>query len=522
MSAMFPLLAAAETFEPVRAASLPVWRWDCAEYAMFYAPGYLCVVDQQDAEQFEATIATAFTHPSGHQIVGQACSLASLSSGHQLAEQAVGLQARPTASSQILQCVRYQQSQGVDWGAELRLRAEWAITEANRRREEPFSPECLTLYMNNECNLRCVYCYADPSPKPASRLGMEEITTAAEVVAENCRKKGHPFYIVFHGGGEPTLHREQVDRAMSRLMAVASAHGVQLFRYVATNGVMSEQKARWLAHRFDLVGLSCDGPADIQNNQRPRWSGGATSHILERAAHILREEGCRLHVRTTIAGATLHRQAEIADYLCQRFSPEEIHFEPVYLGGRTGGATGLGAHQAGEFVTHFLQARELARKHGVALLSSGSRPGSIHGPYCHVFRHVLNLVPGGVATACFKVTDAVRVREKGAVIGALNTETGRFEIDHFRVQELCRQLDATPPECAGCFNRYHCARECPDYCPLDDASFGADLPEPGFRCQVQKALTYATLRETAERLWSAMVASKAARDGESVYGTAIL
>jgi uncharacterized protein len=387
--------------------------------------------------------------------------------------------------------------------------AEQAIAQANGWQQESFCPECLTLYMNNECNLRCVYCHTEPSPKPVVRLELEAIAAAAEVVAENCRRKGRPFYAVFHGGGEPTLHRERVDSAMALLEEVASTHGVDIFRYVATNGVMSEEKARWLAQRFDLIGLSCDGPPDIQNRQRPLWGGRDSTQVVERTAHILREEGCRLHGRTTITGATLHRQVEITDYICQQFSPEEIHFEPVYVGGRTSTAAGLVVHQAGEFVTHFLEAREVARQHGVLLMSSGSRPGSIHGPYCHVFRSVLNLVPGNLATACFKISDANQVIEREAAIGTLNRHTRRFEIDYPRVQELWQQLDVFFPECADCFNRYHCARECPDRCPLDDAHQSNSSSEPGFRCWVQKALSYATLRETADSLWAAAVARKA-------------
>jgi len=461
VSAVFPLLEEAEGFRPVRAAGQPVFRRDCAEYTMFYAPGYLCVVGLPDADWFETTIA-----PS---------------------------------------------EQG-GWGTELWRRAELAVAESRRWQEGPFTPECLTLYMNNECNLGCVYCYTDPSPEPAARLELETIGAAAEVVADGCRQKGRPFYAVFHGGGEPILHRERAERALSLLNAVTSAHDVELLRYVATNGVMPEEKAVWLARHFDLIGLSCDGPADVQNSQRPRWDGQATSHVVERTGRILREEGCRFHVRTTITAATLHRQAEIADYICHQFSPEEIHFEPVYIGGRTKAALGLDASQASEFVTHFLEAREVARERGILLMSSGSRPDAIHGPYCHVFRDTLNLVPGGVATGCFEVTDALRAEEKGATIGALNRETGWFEVDHARVRELRRRLGCIPAECADCFNRYHCVRECPDRCPLDGKD---DAPEPGFRCRVQKGLAYATLRETAERLWSA-------RAREKVYGTAIL
>ena len=271
---------------------------------------------------------------------------------------------------------------------------------------------------------------------------------------------------------------------------------------------MSEEKARWLARRFDLVGLSCDGPADIQNRQRPRWDGGPSAQAVERTAHILHEEGCRLHVRTTITRATLTRQPEIASYICQELDPQEIHFEPVYVGGRSTATTQLGVQQCDQFVSHFWQAREVGKRHEIPLTASGTRPGSIHGPYCHVFRPVLNLVPGGVATACFKVTKAEQAIETGTVIGALDKEMGRFELDHFRVLALRRRLDPFS-QCTGCFNQYHCAQECPDRCPLDkDGPVRDTSADPGFRCRVQKALARAILQETAETLWAEAQAGK--------------
>ena len=143
---------------------------------------------------------------------------------------------------------------------------------------------------------------------------------------------------------------------------------------------------------------------------------------------------------------------------------------------------------------------------------------------------VLAIVVLSLATACFKISDANQVMARQAVIGALNRDTGRFEIDYPRVQELCQQLDVFFPECADCFNRYHCARECPDRCPLDDACQSSNPSEPGFRCQAQKALAYATLRETADSLWAAAVSKKAERQRgfssrescRTVCGTAIL
>ena len=391
--------------------------------------------------------------------------------------------------------------QEIGWGSRLWHSAHEAVAEAERQRSEPFRPECLTLYLNNECNLRCAYCYADPSPLPAARLEMRSVATAGELVAENCRDKGLPFTNVFHGGGEPTFRLERLRRALAVLDGVALAHQVQPFRYLATNGLLPGEQAKWLAHRFDLVGLSCDGPAEIHDRQRPRWDGRGSLADLEHTAHILRQEGCPIHVRTTITRETVDRQTEIAGYLCQQFRPEEIHFEPLYQGGRAGDGAELEADRAEAFVAHLLEARAVARGYGIPLSIAGSRPGSIHGPHCNVFRQTLNLVPGGAATVCFKLNDAAQVVALGGRVGAPHTEARRFEVDHRQVSILREQLAIEPPECAACFNRYHCARGCPDCCPLEDEESWLACAGGGFRCRVQKSLTAAILAETAERLW---------------------
>jgi uncharacterized protein len=447
-------------FEPVGGTSLPIFRRDTGGYAAFYAPGCLCIIELPRAVQFEQSLR----------------------------------QPPPTLADSIS-----------GWSGELQRRAMLAVAAADAWREGTFRPECLTLYMNNECNMSCSYCHTDPSPRPATRLDLEAIDAAAKMTAAYCRQKDRPFYAVFHGGGEPSLHRQRVETAMALIERAAADQDVEVVRYVATNGLLPEEKANWLAHRFDLVGLSCDGPPDLHDAQRPRWDGRGSLSAVERTARILREEGCHLHARTTITRAGLRRQAEISTYICQQIAPEEIHFEPVYVGGRTDPTNALSTKEADDFVTHFLAARAVATGYGIRLLSSGSRPGELHGPHCHVFRDVINLVPGDVATACFKLTEATEIHNKGAAIGAVDQDSGRFEIDQGQIRALAEQLAAPPPQCAGCFNRYHCTRECPDTCLLDSSN---PVWEPGFRCRVQAAITSAILQETADRLWSEVLGGK--------------
>ena len=123
------------------------------------------------------------------------------------------------------------------------------------------------------------------------------------------------------------------------------------------------------------------------------------------------------------------------------------------------------------------------------------------------------LVPGGVATACFKMATEDQARASGMVIGALDKKTGRFAIDHNSVRKLRQRLVTKPTECHDCFNRFHCAGECPDVCPLNYP------PGTTFRCQVQKAITAAILQEAADALWS--LSAHQHKNGK-VYGTTIL
>jgi pyruvate-formate lyase-activating enzyme len=434
-----------ETFSRVENCSLPIFRQAHPGYVLFYAPGYLVVVAAAQASRFEEALASP-----------------ALAGWPELAE--------------------------------LRQHANAAQRAWAEQQERVFAPLCLTVYLNNECNLGCTYCYSSPSPRPAARLSLGAIRAGAALIAQNCLAQDCGFTAVFHGGGEPTLHQALVDQALDAIETTTATAGLSLFRYVATNGVMSTAKATWLASRFDLVGLSCDGPGPIQAAQRPRWGGGDTSRTLERTAHILRELGKALHVRVTVTQHTLHRQAEIAEYVCQTLKPDEIHVEPVYKAGRTQESLAIGLAEV--FATEFLKARNIAQGYGIPWRTSGSRPWEIHGPYCNIFRDVLNIVPGDVATACFKTTTADQAHAQELMIGKLDRPTGTIVLEQAHIQTLRQSLRVFPAKCQNCFNQYHCVRDCPDYCPLEGTT-----PASEFGCQFQKTLVNWLIQEAASTLY---------------------
>ncbi|HLO30572.1 MAG TPA: radical SAM protein, partial [Anaerolineales bacterium] len=245
---------------------------------------------------------------------------------------------------------------GVD---SLRAHSMQARQEWNELLKHAYKPQSLHLYLNQRCQLACRYCYSDlPELRDSAEISIDAIYAAASLVAKNCAEKNLPLVIVFHGGGEPVLSWRLIDRVQPELHRLADFHGIPLFRYLATNGVMSEQRAHWLAHSFDLVGLSIDGPPDIQTHQRPlRHPGGNSIPIILRTARILQESGCPVHVRVTLTAESASRQAEICLYLCENISPRSISVEPVYRGGRADSSMLLQEEQLDDFVKSFFEAR---------------------------------------------------------------------------------------------------------------------------------------------------------------------
>jgi sulfatase maturation enzyme AslB (radical SAM superfamily) len=439
-----------QCFRPTGTGSIPIFRKDQAEYALFYAPGYLAVVEDNQADAFE--------------------------------ENAVS-------------------SSPEKWSAvdELRRHALTARDTWKEIFDKPFAPICLKLYLNNQCNLACTYCYSSPSPRRSARLSLSSVSAAAEIVSDNCSKTDQPVNLVFHGGGEPTLDRALGDAILDSIETLAESKGLPMFRYIATNVIMSVEKAKWVANRFDLVGLSCDGPEDIQARQRPLVNGGSSTGPVERTARIVHEMGKPLNVRTTITLDSVDRQSEIAEYICRELKPSEIHIEPVFLGGRMKTSADLPVRHAETFVREFLKGRAVARLHGARWLTSGSRPETIHGLYCNTLCGVLNLVPGGVATACFKTVDAEQTEAQSMRIGQEDIAAADFVLDHRKINVLRTAVRATPSKCLSCFNQYHCSRGCPDLCPLNSNTQNED-----FRCLVQQKLMGAYLRENGQWLFESM------------------
>jgi radical SAM protein with 4Fe4S-binding SPASM domain len=332
------------------------------------------------------------------------------------------------------------------------------------------------------------------------------VSAAARLVAKNCAGKGKRFVLVLHGGGEPTIHWGLIKGIVSLSRVVAQEYGIPWFGYIATNGVMAESRALWLGRHFDVVGLSCDGPPEIQDRQRCLHNGGASSFFVERTAHMIKDAGGEVEVRSTITPETIERQAEIVSYIYRKLGASTIRLEPAYCGHNRSEHRFTG-EDADRFATQFLEAQDLATSLGCTLSFSGVRPDEIHGPYCDVLRNVLRLTPDGAATACFFSTGSHDTTGRQLQIGGIDESTGEFALDMDRIDAFRQKASAIPGACRECINSYSCTRACPDSCSVLHHGW-QNMPSNNnqrkesteFRCLVHQKLTLAWLLKFARRL----------------------
>jgi len=372
-------------------------------------------------------------------------------------------------------------------------RAKRTIRSWQQRIEKPFEPECLILYLSNHCNMECSYCYAaetvrDQSHRNKSTSVIDEksVRAAARLVAGHCAENHLPLRVVFHGGGEPTIHWSLLKRLEIMTRDIANEYQIAWWGYLATNGMLSPIQLKWVAEHFDLIGISCDGPPGIQDAQRSLFDGRPSSHTIESTVKTLKEHGAQFIIRSTITPESVERQKEIVTYCHEQLGASSMRFEPQYHITDQISDKWLSFHADG-FVDHFLEAQEEAKRRNCLLSYSGVRMEEVHAGYCDVLRNGLHLTPDGNAAACFFSLGHQNSKDRSLSTGYYDNEKDIFVLNQDRIREHKRTAGRIPERCRSCLNAYHCARECPEVCLSKAGTYDEDW-EPGFRCTVNQRL----------------------------------
>lgn len=271
------------------------------------------------------------------------------------------------------------------------------------------APSLLIVKITSFCPLRCTYCYDYEETAPQDL----ELDTLKSVIDEFLALCEPHATLLFHGG-EPLAKFPLVEAATLHARARADALGKQLTLQIQTSGaVINERIAAFLDEQAFSIGLSLDGPAEVNDVIRIMPDGRGSLPIVQRQlARFPELFRRRSAVLTTVTRLNVRQlPAIVRDFKAQGF--RAIDFSLFSTMGRGQCQTGLSL-QADDYVAalrEIVADAEAGRLDGfhvstlLRLLDKLLLPESRHhcrptdGP-CGAGHGVVNLQADGAVTGC--------------------------------------------------------------------------------------------------------------------------
>ena len=180
-----------------------------------------------------------------------------------------------------------------------------------------YRKKLITFFINEECNMKCIYCpiHSNNSPKKHkpkvidlafAKCGIDDYFNN-DFFSQN-EKRG----IRIFSNGEAMLEfkrvKEIVDYAHKKV-------NTNLFVEMQTNGYFDKKVAYWIKDNIDLLWISIDGLADIQNKQRPTMDNDSSFEVIDRNIKIMNKSNrIKIGLRSTVSKYNVGRQIELVDY----------------------------------------------------------------------------------------------------------------------------------------------------------------------------------------------------------------
>lgn len=362
----------------------------------------------------------------------------------------------------------------------------------SRTMPEAYEPTRVTLFSTNQCNLRCIYCYASAGERQSAIMPLATAKTAIDLVIRNVKKKHmKTLKIGFHGGGEPLLPWKRIKEIVSYAEQRASEENLKPLIFAATNAVLSTTQLEWIVDHFTNLNISFDGLPHVQDKHRPLPTGAGSFAYVDRTMKFLDKHDFAYGIRSTISEYNIDLMDETMEYIGQNYKTKYVHVEPLFVCGRCQ-TTDSHAPSMQAFCENFIKSEDTAVKYDIHLIYSGASLDKMGDCFCGVSSDSFNVTPDGYITPCYEITDKDDPRAQTFFYGKL--EGDRFEIDEDKRRYLNTLYLDNYPFCRDCFAKYHCGGECVA------KLYGNDLHgDRGHdRCRLNRDLTARRLRRVVD------------------------
>jgi uncharacterized protein len=355
----------------------------------------------------------------------------------------------------------------------------------------------LYLFVCQDCNLRCSYCYGDEG-EYGNRCSMSEETlqqTFYTFYDEHDGKHALTFF-----GGEPLMNFPIMRRTAEMCREHRETGGADISLGIVTNGTLYNEQIRgFFQEHIDNVTFSLDGPKEVNDGQRISKSGHSVYEAAEKNIRRLTEEGrFNWAFRSIVTSRSCDRVNEIFDHL-DGFGSGGIGLVTVDL------PPGHPLYVSDEQYRRYLdQIVEVNRK-GLKSFIDGGQAVAFEYPFyilfylvsrshalyhCNAGSNLLAVTAGGDVYPCHRF-----VGEEAFCMGNVSDphlrERPRYREMRQRFIDLT--VDARPV-CRRCWARYLCGGACVKHAWSDHGDLAAPVER---HCLYIKMVVEALLPELA-------------------------
>ncbi|MBI5288623.1 MAG: anaerobic sulfatase maturase [Chloroflexi bacterium] len=320
------------------------------------------------------------------------------------------------------------------------------------------------------CNLDCQYCFflSKEELYPGSRFRMTD-EVLETYIRQLVEAQAGPEVTVAWQGGEPTLMGLDFFR---KAMAYEEAYrrpGTRIVNTIQTNGTLIDEE--WCAffreHDF-LVGISIDGPREMNDAYRVDKGGKPTFDAVMRGLRALRDCGVAFNVLTTVHRANEDRPVEVYRFLRDEAGARFIQFIPIVE--RTDGPA------SGQAVSDATVGSEAWGRFLIAVFEEWVRR-DVGTVFVQMFDAALASWVGAPPALCiFAETcgDALALEHNGDVYSCDHFVEPKHLLGNIREDSMIELVasekqrafgdakrDALPAYCRACEVRFACHGECP-------------------------------------------------------------
>ena len=196
----------------------------------------------------------------------------------------------------------------------------------------------LVLNVSHDCNMRCLYCFAQGGTYRLERSLMSPKMTR-QVIRSMLGYYNEIGELMFFGG-EPTLNPPAIHSACEQLQKAYEKGILSALPFcgLVTNGLEMSSTMLSLIERYHLsVTVSLDGPASLTDGLRKALDGRSVMQRITATIHALQSltDG-REPSAVEMVYTDAHRQAgssmsDLLDYFKQEFGIRHVYISPVIL-----------------------------------------------------------------------------------------------------------------------------------------------------------------------------------------------